>query len=71
MDITTDLRVDLIRRVEAQHMVSSESIEYGHRPEHWRCKCGTAFEGAGAIELGRRHVASEILAALDKAGVMA
>jgi hypothetical protein len=65
--MTTDLRVDLIRSVEQQHMFSSAGIEHGRRPEHWRCKCGLGFEGAGAIERGRRHVASEILAALDEA----
>ena len=65
--MATDLRVDLIRRVELQHMFSSAAIEHGRSPEHWRCKCGTGFEGAGAIERGLRHVATEILSALDEA----
>lgn len=69
--MTTDLRVDLFRQVEQQHMFSSAAVEHGRSPEHWRCRCGAGFEGAGAIERGNRHVASEILAALDEAGAVA
>lgn len=67
----TDLRVDLIRRVQMQHMVSRAGVKRQGRAEEWRCRCGESYKGDGAIEKGRRHEAAEILAALDEAAVVA
>ncbi len=66
-----DLRVDLILRVEADHMVSKAGIKHGKRPEEWACRCGQSYTDEGAIKRGRRHVATEIMAALDEAGAVA
>lgn len=67
----TDLRIDLIRRVQMQHMFASAGVKHGNRPEQWRCRCGESFKGDGAIEKGHRHEAEQILAALDEAGAVA
>lgn len=66
-----DLRVDLIRQVQQQHMFSFAAVERDKRPEEWGCRCGVEFKGKGAIERGHRHQASEILAALDESEVVA
>lgn len=67
----TDLRIDLIRRVQLQHGLSFAGVKTEKRPEEWRCQCGTGFKGDGALEKGRRHEAAEILAALDEAAAVA
>jgi hypothetical protein len=67
----TDLRVDLIRRVQMQHMLSFAGVKTDRRAEEWRCRCGEGYKGDGAIEKGHRHEAAEILAALDEASVVA
>ncbi len=67
----TDLRVDLIRRVQMQHMFSYASVKRDKHPEEWRCRCGESYKGDGAIEKGHRHEATEILSALDEAGAVA
>jgi hypothetical protein len=69
--MTNDLRIDLVRRVQLQHMLSYAGVKTEHRAEEWRCKCGADFKGDGAIEKGRRHEAGEILTALDEAAVVA
>lgn len=67
----TDLRVDLIRRVQMQHMFSYAAVKRDKRPEQWGCRCGEKYEGDGAIEKGHRHEAAMILAALDEAAAVA
>lgn len=66
-----DLRVDLILRVEAEHMCSLAASKSAPKGERWRCRCGVDFKGDGAIKKGRRHQAAEVIAALDEAGVTA
>jgi hypothetical protein len=65
-----DLRVDLILRVQNDHMVSSAGTKDCSQGEHWRCRCGEKYLGNGAIQSGRRHVATETLAALDMAAMV-
>jgi hypothetical protein len=69
--VRVDLRVDLILRVQNDHMVSSCGTDSAPGGEHWRCKCGESYKGKGSIKKGRRHDASEVLAALDAAAVVA
>ena len=63
----SDPRIDIIRRAETAHQFVSAGVKTDTRPMHWRCRCGENYEGDGAIEFGRRHVAEQILAALDYA----
>lgn len=66
-----DLRVDLILRVEQDHLVSSVATDRSSHGEHWQCRCGEKYKGKGSISNGRRHVATEVLSALDAAGAVA
>lgn len=67
-----DLRVDLILRIEGEdHMVSLAAAKSAPGGERWRCRCGEDYRGDGAIKKGRRHVAAEVLAALDAAAGVA
>jgi len=70
-DTKTDPRVDLIRRVEEDHRLGAAGTKDCSQGEHWRCRCGQKYKGNGAIENGRRHVAAEILSALDNAASVA
>lgn len=67
----TDLRVDLIRRVQLQHSCTYAAIKRDKRAEEHRCRCGQSYKGDGALEQGNRHVAAEILSALDDAVAVA
>lgn len=67
----TDPRIDLIRRVQRQHMLSYAHVKTASHAEEWRCKCGVSHTGDGALEKGHRHEAAEILAALDAAAAVA
>ena len=64
--MSTD-RIDLVRQVQKAHMFASASSKEARGGESWRCQCGVGFHGAGALERGHRHEATEILAALDEA----
>lgn len=66
-----DLRVDLILRVEQEHMFAFASSAQSPRGEEWRCKCGKHHKGKGALMKGRRHQAKKVLAALDQAAQVA
>ena len=66
-----DLRVDLILRVEQDHSVSIAATKEASGGEQWKCRCGEHYKGDGAMRKGRRHVAAEILAALDEAMAVA
>jgi hypothetical protein len=66
-----DLRVDLMLRVENDHMVRSCGTTQARQGEFWNCFCGESYKGDGALKRGRRHVAVEVLAALDEAAGVA
>lgn len=65
----SDLRVDLVLRVEQDHMIAFASSKEASSGEQWKCQCGEHYKGVGALKKGRRHVATEVLAALDEAAV--
>ena len=67
----TDLRIDLIRRVQMQQMFAYAGVKRRDHEEEWGCRCGVKHQGDGAIEKGHRHEAEMILAALDEAAAVA
>lgn len=60
-------RVDVVRRAEEVHMFVRIASKAAPTGEEWACKCGAQYRGDGAIERGHRHVAQEVLIALDDA----
>lgn len=63
-----DLRIDLMLRIQNElHQVRVAASEQAPQGERWTCRCGADYRGKGSIERGRRHVAQEVLLALDEA----
>lgn len=60
-----DPRVDIVLKVQEVHGTSYAASRQAPNGEGWRCRCGEAFAGDGAIKAGRHHHAVVLLAALD------
>lgn len=68
MSAVSEVRIDVVRGAQERHMVSRAASPQARNGEEWLCKCGEHFMGKGAIALGRRHEAAQILVALDEMG---
>ncbi len=66
----TDLRVDLILRVESDHGPRRFASADAPGGELAWCMCGVKFKGEGALKKERRHRAEAILEALDEAAMV-
>ena len=60
-------RVVIFRAAEQAHMFRRAASTDAPSGEEWLCKCGKHYRGDGALEKGRRHVAKQVIRALDEA----